>query len=86
MSFLSLWLHMPCASAPFLKWDNDIPFLCPLTSAITGLESSGTLSVSTALYKSLPLYKISGYFKSVIYIENEGANHHMFYDYLVENM
>lgn len=77
---------MPCASAPTLKWDNDIPFLYPLTTAIIGLEASGTLSVSTALNRSLVLHKISSYFKSVVYIENEGENHHMFSEYLVGNM
>ena len=77
---------MPCASAPALKWDNDIPSLHPLTAAIIGLEAGGTLSVSTALNRSLVLHKISSYFKSVVYIENEGANCHMFSECLIENM
>lgn len=77
---------MPCASAPTLKWDNGILFLYPLTTTITGLQASGTLSVPAALNRSLVLHKISGYFKSVVYIEDEGASHHMFLEYLVEKM
>lgn len=69
---------MPCASAPALKWDNDIPFFYLLTTAITALEASGALSVSIALNRSLVLHKKSSCFKSAPYIEGECVKHYMF--------